>query len=102
MEPGESRWGLLRVMCELHLLGCLPVAHSVTDLGLVLVTKMKRLCSSLDLLPGLLETHVIHSRVFCKLFAATVVYTALLDMEFAQQFSSSPDSFPLTRALRTI
>lgn len=66
MERAGGRWGLLRVMCELHSLGCLPVAHSVTDLGLVLVTKMKRLCSSLDLLPGLLETQVIHSGVFCK------------------------------------
>lgn len=99
---GGGRWGLLRVMCELHSLGCLPVAHSVTDLGLVWVTKMKRLCSSLDLLPGLLETQVIHSGVFCKLFAASVTRTALLDMEFAQEFSSGPDSVPLTRAIRTM
>lgn len=101
MELGESRWGLLTVMCELHSLGCLSVGHSVKDLGLVLVTKMKSLCPSLDLLPGLLETQVIHSGVFCKLFAATVAYMALLDREFAQQFSS-PDSVPLTRAIRTM
>lgn len=101
MELGESRWGLLTFICELHSLGCLPVAHSVKDLGLVLVTKMKRLCPSLDLLPGLLKTRVIPSGVFCKLFAATVACTALLDMEFAQQFSS-PDLVLLTRAVRTM
>lgn len=80
---GENTWGLLMFMSELHSVGCIPVAHLVKDLGLGLVTKMKRLCSSLDLMPGLLETRVTHTGVFCTLFAVCVACMTLLDMEFS-------------------